>query len=76
MTNIYIPFKPVKFFRATQLYSVIVYFIISAQQEPRVVQLMGPPYNGNTYFNAGPAQFGLDLKSQPGVSFELILLLY
>ena len=44
-----------------------LYCSVPAQHEPRVVQLLGQaPYN--TVLQAGPAQFGIDLKSQPGVS--------
>ncbi len=31
------------------------------------MQLLSPPYLGNTVFNAGPAQFGHDLKAGEGV---------
>ena len=41
-------------------------------QNPRVVQLMSPPYSGNVALNAGPAQFGLDLtKGDVGVTMYL-----
>ncbi|KAK3739589.1 hypothetical protein QZH41_011212, partial [Actinostola sp. cb2023] len=40
---------------------------------PRVVQLMSPPYNGSVLLNAGPAQFGLDLsKGNVGVGAEVV----
>ena len=39
----------------------------SVQQEPRLVQLLSPPHLGNTHLNAGPAQFGMDLKTVNGV---------
>lgn len=41
-------------------------------QEPRVVQLISNPYLGSEVLRAGPAQFGLNLKNQPGVSVILL----
>jgi len=35
--------------------------------EPRVVQLVSHPFLGNDVLRAGPAQFGLNLKSHQGV---------
>ena len=45
------------------LFNVLALFLLFAavQQNPRVVQLMSHPYNGNIILSAGPAQFGLDL---------------
>ncbi|XP_031572987.1 ER degradation-enhancing alpha-mannosidase-like protein 3 [Actinia tenebrosa] len=45
-----------------------------ASANPRVVQLMSPPYKGSIVLNAGPAQFGLDLsKGNVGVGAEVVL---
>ena len=46
----------------------ILYFVPSAQHEPCVVQFMPPPYIGLETLNAGPAQFGQDLKRSGEVS--------
>ncbi|ELT95927.1 hypothetical protein CAPTEDRAFT_219288 [Capitella teleta] len=37
------------------------------QHEPRVVQLLSHPYLGNLVLNAGPAQFGSELKNSAGL---------
>ncbi len=42
--------------------------VLSVQQDPRVVQLLSPPYLGNLVLSAGPAQFGYNLKENEGVS--------
>ncbi|XP_013410310.1 ER degradation-enhancing alpha-mannosidase-like protein 3 isoform X4 [Lingula anatina] len=41
------------------------------QQEPRVVQLMSPPYNGKVVLSAGPAQFGKKLTNLPGLRAQV-----
>lgn len=41
--------------------------------KPRVVQLTSPPFNGETVFKAGSAQFGPDIaKNKLGISAELV----
>jgi len=40
----------------------------TAQQEPRVVQLVSHPFLGQQVLRAGPSQFGLSLKAHNGVS--------
>ena len=44
----------------------LLHFVV--QQDPRIVQLLSHPHLGNTVLNAGPAQFGYDLKVSEGVS--------
>ncbi|XP_065067856.1 ER degradation-enhancing alpha-mannosidase-like protein 3 [Rhopilema esculentum] len=39
--------------------------------KPRVVQLLSPPFNGEVYYGAGAAQFGLDISIHPGVTGEV-----
>ena len=46
---------------------------MSVETNPRVVQLMSPPYKGSIVLTAGSAQFGLDLtKNNIGVSTTLL----
>lgn len=40
--------------------------------KPRMVQLMSAPFNGELYFGAGAAQFGLDVSNHAGVNVLLI----
>jgi len=40
--------------------------------KPRIVQIMSPPFNGDVYFGAGAAQFGLDISNHPGIEGEVV----
>jgi len=51
---------------------IVLYYVVGVTANPRVVQLMSPPYNGSIVLSAGPAQFGLDLsKGDVGVRIYL-----
>jgi len=41
---------------------------LTVPQEPRVVQLVSHPFLGQVVLQAGPSQFGLNLKAHKGVS--------
>ena len=43
-------------------------FLYGTEYKPRVVQFISPPYLGNMVLAAGPAQFGMDLTDNNGVS--------
>lgn len=46
-----------------------LFLLLATQENPRVVQLMSAPYNGNVVLDACPARFGLDLsRGDVGVS--------
>ena len=45
---------------------------MSVETNPRVVQLMSPPYKGSIVLTAGSAQFGADLTNKEGVSTALL----
>jgi hypothetical protein len=45
-----------------------LYFLV--QHEPRVVQLLSHPFLGHLVLNAGPAQFGSELKNTAGVNLK------
>ena len=47
-------------------------YVFSVQTEPRIVQLVSPPFFGTVKLNAGHAQFGLDLKSIEGVRLKCV----
>ena len=45
----------------------IIIFFLSVTYDPRVIQLLDPPHFGSEVLNAGPAQFGYDLRNNAGV---------
>ncbi|XP_064649418.1 ER degradation-enhancing alpha-mannosidase-like protein 3 isoform X2 [Lineus longissimus] len=44
-----------------------------AQQEPRSVQLISPPFFGGIHLSAGPAQFGMELMNSEGVIGQVVV---
>ena len=39
--------------------------------EPHVIQLLSDPYYGDTVYMGGPAQFGVDMRINPGVTGQV-----
>ncbi|XP_077987220.1 ER degradation-enhancing alpha-mannosidase-like protein 3 [Glandiceps talaboti] len=43
------------------------------EYQPRAVQFVSAPYNGNIVLTAGPAQFGQELHGHPGIFAEVVV---